>query len=135
MSRRPRPLGAGGMNQRNGAGVRGVILVAGAVGMVDLVAASGDRLALKRGELPQGPDWGKEPAEAWGTLSLVEGDKVTERAVPTEPGDYRDYYANVRDAILVKVPLAVTPQGALSVMRVLELARQSSDERRVVPYA
>lgn len=91
--------------------------------------------ALKRGELPEGPDWGKEPEEAWGTLSQVEGDKVTERAVPTEPGDYREYYANVRDAILGKAALAVTPQGALSVMRVLELARQSSDEKRVIPYA
>jgi predicted dehydrogenase len=91
--------------------------------------------ALKRGELPEGPNWGKEPEEAWGTLSLAEGDKVTERAVPTQPGDYREYYANVRDAILGKAALAVTPQGALSVMRVLQLARQSSDERRVIPYA
>lgn len=91
--------------------------------------------ALKRGELPEGPDWGKEPEEAWGTLSLVEGDQVTERAVPTESGDYREYYANVRDAILGRAALAVTPRGALSVMRVLELARQSSDERRVIAYA
>ena len=91
--------------------------------------------ALKRGELPEGPDWGKEPEEAWGTLSLADGDRVTERAVPTEPGDYREYYANVRDAILGKAALAVTPQGAVSVMQVLELARQSSDERRAIPYA
>jgi hypothetical protein len=47
----PWPLGSGGVNKRQGAGVRGVILVAGAVGMVDLVAAAGDRLALKRSEL------------------------------------------------------------------------------------
>jgi scyllo-inositol 2-dehydrogenase (NADP+) len=91
--------------------------------------------ALKRGELPQGPEWGKEPQEAWGTLSLSEGDKITECALPTEPGDYREYYANVRDAIVGKAALAVSPQGALSVMRMLELARQSSDERRVIPYA
>jgi predicted dehydrogenase len=88
--------------------------------------------ALKRGEIPGGPAWGKEPPEAWGTLSLVDGDKVTERAVPTEAGDYRGYYENVRDAILGKAALAVTPQAALSVMRVLELAHQSSRERRVI---
>jgi len=81
--------------------------------------------ALKRGELPEGPDWGKEPEEAWGTLSLAEGDKVNRARLPTEPGDYREYYANVRDAIMGKAALAVTPQGALSVMRVLELARQA----------
>ncbi|HWY56412.1 MAG TPA: oxidoreductase [Terriglobales bacterium] len=92
--------------------------------------------ALKRGELPGGPEWGKEPSEAWGTLSLMEGDKVAEeRAIPTEPGDYPEFYENVRDAILGKAALAVTPEAALSVMRVLELAQQSNHERRVIPYA
>lgn len=90
--------------------------------------------ALKRGELPGGPGWGKEPPEAWGTLSQVEGETVTERLVPTGTGDYREYYENVRDAILGKAKLEVTPQGALSVMRILELAQQSSRERRVIPY-
>jgi len=90
--------------------------------------------ALKRGELPGGSAWGKEPQEAWGTLSRIEVDELTEQAIPTEPGDYRGYYENVRDAILGKVALAVTPQGALSVMRVLELAQQSSSERRVIQY-
>jgi predicted dehydrogenase len=91
--------------------------------------------ALKRGEIPGGPEWGKEPPEAWGTLSLVDGDNINERTVPTEAGDYRGYYENVRDAIHKKAALAVTPQAALSVMRVLELAKQSSHERRVVQYA
>jgi scyllo-inositol 2-dehydrogenase (NADP+) len=90
--------------------------------------------ALKQGAIPGGPAWGKEPQEAWGTLSQVEGDKITERPIPTEPGDYRGYYENVRDAILGKTALAVTPQAALSVMRVLELAQQSSRERRVIQY-
>jgi len=91
--------------------------------------------ALKRGEVPGGPEWGKEPPEAWGTLSHAEGDQLTERVVPTEAGDYRGYYENLRDAILGKAALAITPQAALSVMRVLELAKQSSIERRVIQYA
>jgi len=91
--------------------------------------------ALKRGEIPGGLAWGEEPPEAWGILSQAEGEKVTERAVPTEAGDYRGYYENVRDAILGKAALTVTPQAALSVMRVLELAQQSSRERRVIQYA
>jgi predicted dehydrogenase len=90
--------------------------------------------ALKRGETPGGAGWGKEPPEAWGNLSQVEGDKLTERVVPTETGDYRGYYENIRDAILGKAPLAVTPQAALSVMRVIELAVQSSKERRVIQF-
>jgi len=91
--------------------------------------------ALKRGETPGGPAWGKEPPEAWGTLTQVEDDKITERTISTEAGDYCGYYENVRDAILGKAALAVTPQAALNVMRVLELAQQSSRERRVLQYA
>jgi predicted dehydrogenase len=91
--------------------------------------------ALKDGETPNGAAWGKEPPEAWGKLSQAEGDKLSERAVPTEAGDYRGYYENVRDAILGKAALAVTPREALSVMRVIELAQQSNHERRVIQYA
>jgi predicted dehydrogenase len=91
--------------------------------------------ALKRGETPGGPGWGKEPPETWGTLTQMEGDKVEERTIPTEAGNYCEYYENVRDAILGKATLAVTPQAALNVMRVLELAQQSSRERRVIQYA
>ena len=101
--------------------------------------------ALKRGERPGDfPDWGREPAAAWGTLTLgpigvpagrgIPTQPSEERKIPTEPGDYRGYYENVRDAILGKAPLAVTPAAALRIMRVIELAHQSSHERRVVNF-
>jgi scyllo-inositol 2-dehydrogenase (NADP+) len=90
--------------------------------------------ALKRGEIPGGAAWGKEPAEAWGKLFQADADKRRARAVPTEAGDYRGYYENIRDAILGKAALAVTPQAALGVMRVIELAQQSNHERRVIQY-
>jgi len=48
--------------------------------------------------------------------------------VKTERGDYRGFYANVRDAILGTAPLAVTPEDGFRVIRLLELARQSSAE-------
>jgi predicted dehydrogenase len=50
------------------------------------------------------------------------------------PGDYRQYYANVRDAILGKAPLAVTPESTLKVMRALELAIESSRKRCAVQW-
>jgi len=100
--------------------------------------------ALKRGDKPGGAAWGLEPAGAWGTLTVgsvgAPGDRGIpaqageERRVPTIGGDYRGYYENVRDAILGKAALAVTPKAALNVMRVLELAQQSSRERRVAEY-
>ena len=57
---------------------------------------------------------------------------VVSKPVPTQAGDYRGYYANIRDAILGTKPLAVTPEQATRVIRMLELAQESSDKRAAV---
>ena len=87
--------------------------------------------ARLRGEnFPQGTDWGAdwgEEAEAlWGTLSMVGEPSVK---IKTERGDYRGFYANVRDAIEKKAALDVTPEQALRTMRAVMLAHKSSRER------
>ncbi len=90
---------------------------------------------LRRGEVPDGPDWGahwgEEPEEQWGTLA-VEGEGP--RRVKTEVGDYRGFYANVRDAIVYGAALAVTAEQAARVIRVIELAHQSSREGRTIQW-
>jgi predicted dehydrogenase len=95
---------------------------------------------LKRGVDPQeaalskvsridGNSWGKEPSAAWGTLCVdVEGGTVT-RPIETVPGDYRLYYAAVRDAILGKSPAPVSALAAWRVARLLEWAAESSEKR------
>ncbi|HYL65165.1 MAG TPA: oxidoreductase [Candidatus Methylomirabilis sp.] len=88
---------------------------------------------LRRGEIPQDAPWGAEPEEDWGVLTVYDGENPTQRRIPSGTGDYRDYYANVRDAILGKAKLAVTPEWALDVMRILELARESSEKRCTIP--
>ncbi len=88
---------------------------------------------LRRGEIPKDAPWGAEPEKDWGVLTLRDGEKATQRRIPSSTGDYRDYYANVRDAILGKAELAVTPEWGLGIMRVLELARESSRKRCTMP--
>jgi len=78
-----------------------------------------------------GPGWGLEPEERWGTLSLVGGEV---RKVESERGDYRLFYANVRDAIDKRAPLDVSPEQALRVMRALLLAHKSNREGRTVRW-
>jgi scyllo-inositol 2-dehydrogenase (NADP+) len=78
-----------------------------------------------------GADWGEEAESLWGTLSLVGEASVK---VKTERGDYRGFYANVRDAIEKKAPLEVTPEQALRTMRAVMLAHKSSRERRTVEW-
>ncbi|HEX3542968.1 MAG TPA: oxidoreductase [Candidatus Acidoferrum sp.] len=84
---------------------------------------------LRRGIIPERGPWGGEPEEDWGVLATVENDVVTKRSVASANSDYRDYYANVRDAMLGRAALAVTPEHALDVMRVLEMAQESSKTR------
>jgi scyllo-inositol 2-dehydrogenase (NADP+) len=81
-------------------------------------------------------EWLGEPESAWGTLVVApnpaDPGKLNRTTVKTEPGDYRGYYANVRDAILGVAPLQVTPEDGYRVIRLLELARQSSAEGRSI---
>ncbi len=76
-------------------------------------------------------NWGQEHADHWGTLSVdVDGGMVT-RPVPTIPGDYRQYYEGVRDVLAGKSEKPpVTATDAWRVAKILEWARQSSDQHR-----
>jgi scyllo-inositol 2-dehydrogenase (NADP+) len=89
---------------------------------------------LRRGFIPTDAAWGVEPEENWGVLTLPAGDAFRQRRIPSAACDYRDYYANVRDAILGSATPAVTPEYALDVMRMLELARKSSEKRCTIPW-
>ena len=86
---------------------------------------------LKAGALPEGESWGEDPEEYWGTLAVVGG---AGQKVKTEAGDYRSFYINLRDAIVKGTPPAVTTEQAWRTMRVLELAQQSSRERRTLVW-
>ncbi len=79
--------------------------------------------------LDWGENWGVESEDRWGTLSRVNGEV---RKVKTERGDYRGFYADVRDAIEKKAAPDVTPDQALRSMRALVLAHKSSREGRRV---
>lgn len=89
---------------------------------------------LRRGIAPGGPGWGEEPEAHWGTLYLASDSAPCGRKIQTEPGDYREFYANVRDAMLGKAELAVKPEQALEVIRAIELAFESSAELCTVEW-
>ena len=85
--------------------------------------------ALKAGGAPGSPGWGRDGRE--GTLTTMAGSV----AVPNLPGDYRQYYLAVRDAIRGTGPNPVAPAEALAVMTVLELGRRSNEARRELAMA
>lgn len=90
--------------------------------------------ALRAGARPgEADDWGADPLP--GQLTMVGPDGATLPACMTArsvPGDYRRYYAAMRDAIRDGAPVPVTPLQALDVMRLLELGVESARVRREV---
>jgi len=75
-----------------------------------------------------GESWMLEKPENFGEVTQVDGENVRKWRVESF-GDWRGFYANVRDAILGKAALQVTPEQALRVMVGLELVRESSKKR------
>ena len=86
--------------------------------------------ALKEGRTPREPDWDSEPPELFGKLITPEGTGV----VPTLRSSFAEYYENIRDVLLGKAKLAVTPEWSLDVMRGLLLALESSRQKRVLEW-
>jgi predicted dehydrogenase len=84
--------------------------------------------ALRQGRGPEEGGWGEEDAARWGVL----GSGSDGRPVPTERGDYGAFYARLVRALRQGGELPVDPRDAVAVLRVIEAARASAAERRVV---
>ena len=80
-------------------------------------------------------EWLAEPEAEWGTLTvapvLAEPGRLVRTKVKTELGDYRGYYANVRDAIHGVAKLVVTPEDGYRTVKLLEMARESWAEENL----
>ncbi|MGA2808871.1 MAG: Gfo/Idh/MocA family oxidoreductase [Terracidiphilus sp.] len=84
---------------------------------------------LRIADHASGQAWGREPAADWGTLCVDVDSGMVTRPVAPIPGDYRLYYAGVRDALLGKSPAPVLALDAWRVARLLEWAMESSQQR------
>jgi scyllo-inositol 2-dehydrogenase (NADP+) len=88
---------------------------------------------LRHGQIPTGESWVVEKEENYGELTLIGNGTASTRKIPST-GDWREFYANIRDAILGKARLLVTPQQILDVMLALNLAVESNAQRRTLPW-
>ncbi|GAB2529103.1 hypothetical protein GCM10027267_29170 [Paramicrobacterium agarici] len=83
---------------------------------------AGDRPAGKRA------DWGVEAEERWGTLSTRDGT----RRIPSRQGDYTRYYDAFAHAVVNGEAGPVPAAQGVTVLRVLDAARQSAAEHHTV---
>jgi len=94
---------------------------------------------LRPPQIGSAEPWLPEPESAWGTLSvatkLTEPVELDRKPYPSVTGDYRLFYANVRDAINGTAPLIIPAEDAYRVIRLLELAHQSSHQQRTLPVS
>src|SRR5690554_969690 len=87
---------------------------------------------IDAGAIPVGKDWGREPEEIWGSINAeYKGVKIAGK-IESELGDYKEYFINLRDAINGVAEIAVKPEEARNVMKIIELAFQSSKEGRTI---
>lgn len=78
------------------------------------------------------PAWGREPQSTWGTLHVDIGGGTVSRPVEAMTGDFRLYYAGIRDALLGKAPVPVKTVDAWRTARILEWAVESWEQRREI---
>jgi scyllo-inositol 2-dehydrogenase (NADP+) len=88
--------------------------------------------ALKAGGLPGSKGWGTEPEQWWGKLKTVRGDEFQTSVIETLPGDYSGYYQNIFEVIREGKPLAVRPEEARNVIRIIEACYESNRSRKAI---
>ena len=87
---------------------------------------------LKAGKNPLSEDWGMEDEENWGVLTTISEEEVTSEVIPSEKGDYTQYYLGVYGAIRQNRPLPVDPEDALHVIKIIEACKESAKSGRVI---
>ena len=87
--------------------------------------------ALRAGERPGAAEWGVDPSLGELRVAAI-NDWVQNSTVPNRPGNYVEYYAAVRDAILGMGPNPVPPEQAVALMELLDLGARSAREGRAL---
>jgi scyllo-inositol 2-dehydrogenase (NADP+) len=88
--------------------------------------------ALMTGAIPGGKDWGKEPDSEKGFLHAEKDGKVVREFIPSLQGNYGDYYDGIYQSLREQKPTPVAAEEGLEVIRIIEAAQRSSNERKVI---
>ncbi len=88
--------------------------------------------ALKQGQNPNDPNWGKEPKEWWGLLNIEKENKRLREKYETLPGNYCAFYDNIYDHIVHGKELVVKPEEALNVIRIIDAAQKSNAQQKTI---
>lgn len=90
---------------------------------------------LKEGMLPSQRSFGEDRPEHYGKLySYTEDNSVTCKDVSTEQGDYNQFYVAIAQAINDGEPIPISSEDGINVIKILELAVQSSKAGQTIIF-
>jgi len=87
---------------------------------------------LLAGAMPEGPDWGVEPDSGKGLLHTEKDGKVIREYLPSLVGNYGEFYNQLYGAIRNNAPVPVTAEQAIEIIRIIDAAYKSNEEKRVI---
>jgi len=88
--------------------------------------------ALMAGKIPGSPNWGTEPDGEKGLLHTEKEGTIIKEYVPSLQGNYMQYYDGIFDAIRNGGQIPVAAEDGLNVIKIIEAAFKSSNEKRVI---
>ncbi len=86
---------------------------------------------LRAGALPSA-DLGEETEDSYGLLHAEVNGIITKERVPSEKGDYALFYKNVYNTLVNQIPFPILPAQAYNVIKIIELAEESSQQKCTV---
>ncbi|HEY5463944.1 MAG TPA: Gfo/Idh/MocA family oxidoreductase [Hanamia sp.] len=87
---------------------------------------------LQAGKVPGNKDWGTEPESERGLLHTEINGKEVREYIPSEQGNYGEYYDGIYEAIRNGKPLQVTAEEGVNVIKIIEAAYRSNESKKVV---
>jgi scyllo-inositol 2-dehydrogenase (NADP+) len=88
--------------------------------------------SLQQNKVPGKPDWGIEPESERGLLHTEKDGKVIKEYIPSERGNYADFYNAMYEAIRNDKPVPVLAEDGLNIIKIIEAGFKSNNEKRVV---
>ncbi len=84
---------------------------------------------LRKGMLPDAPDWGQEPEDIYGLLHTEINGTVIKERYPSLSGNYGGFYLDLYNTIRRGETLKVKPEHGLNTIRLIELATESNEKK------
>ncbi len=87
---------------------------------------------LRKGVLPESPDWGLESTEIYGLLHTEINGRIVYEKYPSLRGDYGDFYRDLYNTIRRGDTLKVKPEHGYNTIRLIELATESNHKKATI---